>query len=62
MGVNTVISTYERGPVKVATEVDVKGERRSVVNVTLASGYGPDDIHRLNRELAEHGVLFEVQA
>jgi len=56
-----VISTYERGPVKVTTEADVRGKRRSVVNVTLTSGYGTDDIHRLNRELAEHGVSFEVQ-
>ena len=56
-----MITIYERGPVKVATEADAKGERRSVVNVTLASGCGADDIHRLNRELAEHGVLFEVQ-
>lgn len=56
-----MISTYERGPVKVTTEADVRGKRRSVVNVTLTSGYGTDDIHRLNRELAEHGVSFEVQ-
>lgn len=51
-----MITTYERGPVRVTTEADAKGERRSVVNVTLSGGYGPDDIRRLNRELAEHGV------
>ncbi|AAN12858.1 hypothetical protein SEA_YEET_208 [Mycobacterium phage Yeet] len=50
-----MITSYERGPVKL-TDDDHCGKGRRTVTVTLAHGYKPLDVQKLNRELQDYGV------